>query len=424
MHVTVLLWSKNDQLARSEVVEVSTKTPTIRLTDLRIIRAVDDDVAFVKMFDVENGTWKAIRIVEDGIKLPGAMSTLLVRVGGVTSCPEFGAELEEIYRSLEFPRYTPTTPPTTLITPITKQWLVEIRVVFWDKVCGSSRHVVIRTIPGATSFAQDGSLPKVFNISTTRRFKINWSVDTTIEQYLGGRMAAQMWSLEDIRWETIDMYAESLLPQEQKSVLLRGIGVQFTVGLGREIVALEAQVERFRAQDEEPLLDEGLYEYSPPRRLRQKRAATQSAPAITHTVPAPGGGERGNAAVGLSDGDPAKHVANEDAPSRLKRDGSVKDSRKEALEGNELGSGSNAADQTKGAGDGSRGGDIVGTKRRRVTYAGIPEGVEQAQRWKKRCGMPLGDVVHERGDVLPSDLFSTDKILGGSADQPIDVDAI
>ena len=103
---------------------------------------------------------------------------------------------------------------------------------------------------------QDRALPKTFYITTTRSYQVDWTFETTLKEHLDGELALQMWSLADACWETIEMEGCSFLAQEQKSILLRAIGVKFTIGLGREIVALEGQVARFEAQEEEPLLDE------------------------------------------------------------------------------------------------------------------------------------------------------------------------
>ena len=88
----------------------------LKLADLQEFQRAANNVAFGKVFNVESGRWAAIHIEDDDVKVPTAMSTLLVRFGGVTSCPGFGAELEEIYRSLDLPLYKPLTPPSRLDT--------------------------------------------------------------------------------------------------------------------------------------------------------------------------------------------------------------------------------------------------------------------------------------------------------------------
>ena len=83
----------------------------------------------------------------------------------------------------------------------------------------------------------------------------------------------------------------------------------------------------------------------------------------------------------------------------------------------------NLAFTDPGNGNGSGGGAAQSIKRK-IAYVGGVEGVEKAIRWKRRCGIPLGEVAQEWRDVLPRELFTGQATLGDRADEPIDVDAI
>ena len=90
----------------------------------------------------------------------------------------------------------------------------------------------------------------------TNRFEVNWSLETTVMAHLDGAFGFEMWELDIVRWTIMSATEKVRLPPDQRSILLRRVGVKYTVGLGREIIALEGQVERFRKELEEPLLHE------------------------------------------------------------------------------------------------------------------------------------------------------------------------
>ena len=114
---------------------ICTETKTLKLADLQVFQSPPADLSFAKVFDVESGKWSAIRIDDDDVQVPSNVSTVLMRFGGVTSCPDFGAEVEETYRTLDLPIYKPVTPPSRLDTWAKRRCLCEIRTVYWGKVC-------------------------------------------------------------------------------------------------------------------------------------------------------------------------------------------------------------------------------------------------------------------------------------------------
>lgn len=61
-------------------------------------------------------------------------------------------------------------------------------------------------------------------------------------------------------------------------------------------------------------------------------------------------------------------------------------------------------------------------RKRKVSFIGSVENVEKVLRWKKRCGLPLGDVEDTWRAILPGDIFEG-AVLGGQAN-PINVDEI
>ena len=107
---------------------------TILLREITLLTSGADPVSFVSAFDVESGRWNKLRVEEDHLVIPGGINTVLMRNPGVLSCPEFGEELENIYRQLPLPSYEPQVPPSELTTPEQKRLLVEKRVVLWEKV--------------------------------------------------------------------------------------------------------------------------------------------------------------------------------------------------------------------------------------------------------------------------------------------------
>ncbi|KAI1788289.1 hypothetical protein LXA43DRAFT_974884 [Ganoderma leucocontextum] len=344
MTVTLVLWAQNKVPAVEECVDLHGSDATIPLADVKLFANAADTTTFVSVFDLESGGWNKLSVKEDRLVIPDGISTILMRSPGVLSCPEFGEEIENIYRHLSFPSYEPQTPPSELTTAVHKQYLVEKRVVLWRN---------------------DRSPPVVFYVCMTRTFEINWSQETTLTAHLDGAFAFEMWELDIVRWSVMSVTETVRLPQDQRSLLLRRVGVKYTVGLGREIVALDAQVERFREQAEEPLL---LQAHAPVK--IEGAEELQGAPALSS-------GALGNVTTERDVGAPA------------------------------------AGRETVS----------VVTKKRKVAFVGRVEDVEKVLKWKKRCGMPLGDVAESWRQVLPADLFEG-PVLGDKEEDPIDVDAI
>ena len=148
-----------------------------------------------------------------------------------------------------------------------------------------------------------------------------------------------------------------------------------------------------------------IYEYCPPQRLRTKARASKSR---RPEVPELGATLKNATHVRdeqisvrpiITTRSPAVAVATGDDDERV--DGATTNT---AEAGNE--------------------GSAAPAKKRRLAYVGSVEGVEKAIRWKRRCGIPLGDVAEEWRDVLPRDLFNAQATLGDRADGPIDIDAI
>ena len=127
---------------------ICTETRTLNLADLQVFQGPPADLSFAKVFDVECGKWNAVR-VDDDVKVPSNALTILIRFGGVTLCPEFGAEVEETYRTLDLPIYKPVTPQSRLDTWVKRKCLCEIRTVYWGKVCS---HIV------RTAYSYSGKL--------------------------------------------------------------------------------------------------------------------------------------------------------------------------------------------------------------------------------------------------------------------------
>ncbi|KAI1790812.1 hypothetical protein LXA43DRAFT_973370 [Ganoderma leucocontextum] len=364
MTVTLVLWAQNKVPAVEECVDLHGSDATIPLADVKLFANAADTTTFVSVFDLESGGWNKLSVKEDRLVIPDGISTILMRSPGVLSCPEFGEEIENIYRHLSFPSYEPQTPPSELTTAVHKQYLVEKRVVLWRN---------------------DRSPPVVFYVCMTRTFEINWSQETTLTAHLDGAFAFEMWELDIVRWSVMSVTETVRLPQDQRSLLLRRVGVKYTVGLGREIVALDAQVERFREQAEEPLL----------LRLLAKRTKPRN------QVP---------------NGDDASQ-----AHAPVKIEGAEELQGAPALSSGALGNVTTERDV--GAPAAGRETVSVVTKKRKVAFVGRVEDVEKVLKWKKRCGMPLGDVAESWRQVLPADLFEG-PVLGDKEEDPIDVDAI
>ena len=66
---------------------------------------------------------------------------------------------------------------------------------------------------------------------------------------------------------------------------------------------------------------------------------------------------------------------------------------------------------------------VDAAKKRKVAFVGRTIDVERVLRWKKRSGIPLGDVDEQWRQVLPPELFQG-PILGEKAGNPINVDEI
>ena len=106
----------------------------ILLRKVTFLTSSADLVPFVSAFDIESWRWNKLRVEEDLLVVPRGINTVLMRNPGVLSCPEFGEELENIYRHLPLPSYEPQVPPSELTTLDQKRYLVEKRVVLWEKV--------------------------------------------------------------------------------------------------------------------------------------------------------------------------------------------------------------------------------------------------------------------------------------------------
>ncbi|KAI1782413.1 hypothetical protein LXA43DRAFT_1104099 [Ganoderma leucocontextum] len=261
MFARVAFWIEDGHVPFWYLVPFEPDVPVLLHDWSWIPMACDDQSGFI-MLEVHHpkmGTWINAEL-DDNILISHRYPVVLIRVLGVQSMPLFGYELEALYRGHGYPPLPLDLPETD--NRVEENAVRQLRAIVWTE---SEKLPVVHRI--------------MFNEDNTVRLASHYYLYVDLQE----REHVERLIPERGDWEGAKSSARLSVEHEHDTILVRAYTAFITVGLGREIVALDNATYAARRNEGKDLCSATMVNKAPVTPARETAECPRVVGEIVHT---------------------------------------------------------------------------------------------------------------------------------------------